>query len=143
MAKFALELPEDVMKDFQKIYNKSEEIFGGMTKKGARYVEKNVKANLPEGLRKSKNFKKCIKLTKTYRTPTDDGINTKIIISGYFRNSNGQKIPAPLVANVFEYGRSNNPFPKQPFFRKSFKKSQLQKIMFEEQKRLSEGILDE
>ena len=144
MARFTLEVPTEILKDVQKIYNGYDEVFGGMTKAGARFVEKTVKANLPEGLSSSKFFKKCIKLTRTYKTPSDDGINTKVVISGYFKNRNGVKTPAPLVANVFEYGRSNgNPFPKQPFFRKSFKKSQIKKIMLEEQKRLSGGLLDE
>ena len=67
------------------------------------------------------------------------------IQGGYFMNSkqetfshineNGEAVPAPLVANVFEYGRSGEPFPKQPFIRKSFKKSAIQKAMEKEQKK--------
>ena len=84
---------------------------------------------------------RCIKTTKTYRTPSDDGIATKVIISGYFKNKNGVKTPAPLVANVFEYGSSK--FTKKPFLRKSFQKSQIEKAMLKAQKELSGGLLDE
>ena len=49
--------------------------------------------------------------------------------SCYFINENGEKIPAPLVANVTEYGRSNSPYPKKPFLRRSFKKSEIEKAM--------------
>ena len=72
---------------------------------------------------------KCLKVTKTYKTPSDDGVNTKIAFYGYFINRNKEKIPAPLVANVTEYGRSNSPYPKKPFLRRSFKKSQIQAAM--------------
>jgi hypothetical protein len=59
----------------------------------------------------------------------------KVGFAGYFKNENGEAVPAPLVANVFEYGRSGEPFPKQPFIRKSFKKSAIQKAMEKEQKK--------
>ena len=86
---------------------------------------------------------KCLKITKTYKTPSDDGINTKVGFFGYFKNENGRLTPAPLVANVFEYGRSNLPFPKQPFMRKSFKKKEIEDAMLKAQKQASGGLLDE
>lgn len=140
MADFQMELPKEVMKDFEKIYGDVDLIFGGMTKAGAETVYKNVMSNLPSSWKNS-NIKSNIKLTKTYKTPSDDGINTKIVISGYFKNKNGVKTPAPLVANVFEYGSSK--FTKKPFFRKSFKKSEIEKAMYDAQKKLSGGLLDE
>ena len=118
MAKFELQLPTEIMKDFQKIYKESEKIFGEMTKAGAEVVEKNIIANVPQGIRKSKMMD-CLKVSEIYKTPSDDGINTKVAFYGYFQNEDGRTVPAPLVANVFEYGRSNSPFPKQPFMRKS------------------------
>ena len=139
---FNLELPTDIMKDFQKIYNDSDRIFGEMTKAGAEVVEKNIISNVPDGIRKSEMMK-CLKITKTYKTPSDDGINTKVGFFGYFKNENGRLTPAPLVANVFEYGRSNLPFPKQPFMRKSFKKKEIEDAMLKAQKQASGGLLDE
>lgn len=140
MAKFELELPKDIMDDVKRIYDNSEEILGGMTKAGAEVALANVRANAPSGWQGSQIMNN-IGLTRTYKTPSDDGINTKVVISGYFINENGVKTPAPLVANVFEYGSVK--FPKQPFFRKSFRKAQITKAMLEAQKRLSGGLLDE
>ncbi len=142
MAKFEMELPTEIMKDFQKIYNDSEKIFGEMTKAGAKVVESNIRANVPQSIQNSKMMN-CLKITKVYKTPTDDGINTKVGFYGYFQNEDGKTVPAPLVANVFEYGRSNSPFPKQPFMRKSFKKGQIEQAMLKAQKQASGGLLDE
>lgn len=142
MAKFELVLPTDVMRDIQKVYDHADEIFGAMTRAGAEVVESQVKANLPQGMRNS-NMLGCLKLTEVYKTPSDGGINTKVGFFGYFMNEDGRRIPAPLVANVFEYGRSNSPFPKQPFFRKSFKKNAIEDAMLKAQRKASGGILDE
>lgn len=142
MAKFEMELPTEIMKDIQKIYNNSEKIFGEMTRAGIDVVNHNIQANVPPSIRNSKMMD-CLRVTRTYRTPSDDGINTKVGFYGYFENEDGKTVPAPLVANVFEYGRSNAPFPKQPFLRKSFKKGEIEKVMLQAQKRASGGLLDE
>lgn len=142
MAKLILDIDDSVLKDISYIDKQFDHIFGGMTKAGAEVVYKNVIANLPESLRSS-GFSSHVKLSKVYKTPSDDGINTKVMITGYFINKDGRKTPAPLVANMFEYGSTKKNYPKQPFFRKSFKKSQIMKAMEEEQKKLSGGLLDE
>lgn len=141
MAKFEMQLPTEIMKDIQKIYDNSEEIFGEMTRAGAEVVNRNIEANVPQSIRNSKMMN-CLKVTKTYKTPSDDGINTKVGFYGYFENEDGKTVPAPLVANVFEYGRSNLPFPKHPFMRKSFKKSEIEQAMLKAQKRASGGLLE-
>ena len=140
MARFQLELPNDIIKDIKKIYGDSEKIFGAMTEAGAEVVERNIKASVPKSFRDS-DIMNCLKLTKTYKTPSDDGINTKVGFYGYFTNKKGKVVPAPLVANVYEYGRSNAPFPKKPFLRKSFKKDQIEKAMLKAQLEASGGLL--
>nr|DAV02669.1 MAG TPA: hypothetical protein [Caudoviricetes sp.] len=142
MAKLVLDIDDSVLKDISYIDKQFDHIFGGMTKAGAEVVYKNVISALPESLRSS-GFSSNVKLSKVYKTPSDDGINTKVMITGYFINKEGRKTPAPLVANMFEYGSSKKKYPKHPFFRKSFKKSQIMKAMEEEQKKLSGGLLDE
>lgn len=142
MAKVIVDIDNSVLKDISYIDKQFDHIFGGMTKAGAEAVYKNVIANLPESLRSS-GFSSHVKLSKVYKTPSDDGINTKVMITGYFINKDGRKTPAPLVANMFEYGSSKKKYPKHPFFRKSFKKSQIMKAMEEAQKNLSGGLLDE
>lgn len=140
MADFKLELPLEIIQQIQSVEKDSDEIFGAMTRAGADVTLEAVKRNAPKGWRGS-NIMRCIKKTGTYKTPSDDGINTKIIIAGYFKNRNGVRTPAPLVANITEYGSVKQ--PKQPFFRKSFKKSQIEKAMLDAQKKLSGGLLDE
>lgn len=142
MAKIIVDIDDSVLKDISYIDKQFDHIFGGMTKAGAEVVYKNVISALPESLRSS-GFNSHVKLSKVYKTPSDDGINTKVMITGYFINKDGRKTPAPLVANMFEYGSSKKNYPKQPFFRKSFKKSQIMKAMEEAQKNLSGGLLDE
>lgn len=142
MAKLVIDIDDSILKDISYIDKQFDHIFGGMTKAGAEVVYKNVISALPESLRSS-GFSSHVKLSKVYKTPSDDGINTKVMITGYFINKDGRKTPAPLVANMFEYGSDKRKYPKQPFFRKSFKKSQIMKAMEEEQKKLSGGILDE
>lgn len=155
MATFNLELPSDLMKDLKKVYDNSDKIFGEMTRAGAEVVEANVQNNAPEVL------KSHVKVSRTYHTPTDGGINTKVYISGYipfsdpnrkyFSRSGGSGkkykttdgVPADFLAQIYEYGRSSAPFPKKPFLRKSFKKDQIEQAMLEAQKKASGGILDE
>lgn len=139
---FKMELPTEIIKDIEKISGDCEEIFGAMTRAGADVVESNIKANIPQSIRES-NMMDCLKVTKTYKTPSDDGINTKVGFYGYFINEDGKRVPAPLVANVFEYGRSSAPFPKHPFLRKSFRKKEIEEAMLKAQIKASGGLLDE
>ena len=140
MARFQAEIHKEVLKDIEFLTNDFKSIFGGMTKAGAEVVYKNVIANLPNGIRNS-DMMNNLKISKIYETPSDDGINSKVLFAGYFTNKNGVKTPAPLVANVFEYGSKK--FTTQPFFRKSVKKAQIQWAMLNAQTELSKGILDE
>lgn len=113
-----------------------------MTKAGAKVVQEFVKATAHSSFKTSKIMNN-IKLTKMYKSPSDGSINTKVVIRGYFTNKNGVKTLAPLVANMFEYGSTKREFPKQTFFRKSFRKSQIEKAMYNAQKELSGGLLNE
>ncbi len=140
MARFIMQLPTEILKDIEYINDNSDKIFGEMTQAGADVTIKNVRSNIPKSFVDS-DIMDCLKITRVYKTPTDEGINTKVGFFGYFTNKNGVKTPAPLVANVFEYGSSK--FTKQPFFRRSFRKAQIEKAMLEAQKRYSKGLLNE
>ena len=126
MARFNEELPNYLIKMFQNLDEDSEKIIGEMTKAGAEKVYKNVLKNMPRSFQSS-NIMKCLKITKVYKTPSDDGINTKVGFYGYFKNKRGVETPAPLVANVFEHGTSKQ--KKKPFLRKSFRKSEIEAEM--------------
>ena len=152
---FKLELPTEIMKDIQKIYDNTDEILGEMTRAGAAVVEANMRANAPDVL------KDYVKTTKTYNTPSDGGINTKVIVKGYIPFSNPNRsgftrnggggdsyttdkgVPAEFLANLYEHGRSTAPWPKKPFVRKSFKKKEIEEAMLEAQSKASGGLLDE
>lgn len=128
MAKFKAELPNDLIKQLGRLEKDTEKMLAEMTEAGAEVVLGNIKANVPSSWHSS-NIMKCLKVTKSYKTPSDDGINTKVAFYGYFVNRNGERVPAPLVANVTEYGRRNGKYQKRPFLRKSFKRSQIVKAM--------------
>lgn len=134
MASFKAELPNDIIKQIEKLEGSTEKMLSEMTEAGARLVYENIKTRVPRSWYDS-NIMKCLKITKTYKTPSDDGVNTKVAFYGYFINEDGRKTPAPLVANVTEYGRSNAPYPKHPFLRRSFNKGQIEKAMLAVQKK--------
>ena len=130
MATFEEQLPTELMKQFEFLDKNTDTMLKEMTREGAKKVLANVKANVPQSFRKS-GIMKCLKLTRSYKTPSDDGVATKVAFYGYFNNENGKKTPAPLVCNLFEYGRSspNPPYPKHPFMRRSFVSSEIESAM--------------
>lgn len=128
MAKFEANLPTDLIKTFDELNVNSQKMLKAMTREGAKTVLANVNANVPSSFGKS-GIMKCLKLTRSYKTPSDDGVATKVAFYGYFQNEDGKKTPAPLVCNLFEYGRSNSPYPKHPFMRRSFVSSEIEAAM--------------
>ena len=131
MAEFEEQLPTELMEQFEFLDKQTETMMKEMTREGAKKVLANVKANVPPSFRKS-DIMKCLKLTRSYNTPSDDGVSTKVAFYGYFMNRNGKKshkTPAPLVCNLFEYGRSNSPYPRHPFMRRSFVSSEIESAM--------------
>lgn len=142
MAKMLMTLPTGLLKDFEKLYDNAEEIFGAMTTAGAEVAMQKIISGSPVP-----DMWKHVKITKVYRTPSDGGINTKVYFSGYFPFTGGRKsfsrhnryegelyttdkgIPADFIAKVFEYGRSGKPFPKKPFVRKAFAKKDIEAAM--------------
>ena len=139
MARFNAELPNDIIKQIEELEGSTEKMLSEMSEAGAKIVFDSIRAGVPAAWLDS-NIMSCLQITKTYKTPSDDGINTKVAFYGYFKNEEGKIVPAPLVANVTEYGRSNSPYPKKPFLRKSFRKSQIEKAMLSVQKKyIKEG----
>lgn len=137
MARYDMELPTELISVFNTLEKNEKKMLKEMTKAGAKVVLNNIKHNVPSSFHGS-NIMKCLKITKSYETPSDDGINTKVAFYGYFVNEQGKTVPAPLVCNVFEYGRSN--FNKRPFLRKSFNNKEIEKAMLQVQKKyIKEG----
>jgi hypothetical protein len=132
MAKFNMELPSDLINQIKSLSDNSEKMLGEMTSAGAKVVFNNIKSNVPKSFLTS-DIMNCLKITKIYKTPSDDGINTKVAFYGYFTNKKGKKTPAPLVCNVFEHGSSKNNFPVKKFLSKSFNKSEITTAMMDVQ----------
>lgn len=139
MARFEMELPNDLIKAFDKLNEETEKMIGEMTQAGAQVVLEEIKANVPASFRDS-DIMKCLHITKVYKTPSDGGINTKIAFYGYFtpKHPVGQKwidthgtdkMAAELVCNVMEYGRSDGKVKKHPFVRKSFNKKKIKSAL--------------
>jgi hypothetical protein len=148
MAKFEAELPLDLIESFNALNKNSEQIMGDMTRAGAEVVLNKIKAKCPASIRNH------AKLSVTYKTPSDGAINTKVYYSGYVpfsdpnRNyfsragangrtySTAKGVPASFLAILYEYGRSNAPFPKQPSLRSAIgDRSAIEQAMFEAQEK--------
>lgn len=153
MAKFKMELPTDLIKQVNKLNANYDEVFGKVTKAGAEKVKSIIEATAP-----NQEIASRVKLSKTYRTPSDVGINTKVYIFGYIpfsdpnrkyfarKGGNGKMyytsdgVPADFLAKLYEYGRKDKTFPKKPFVRKAFKNSSVEQAMLDEQQKQIERI---
>lgn len=132
MARMEVELPTELMKVFEELGDDTQKMLEEMTQEGAKTVLSNVEANVPATFHNS-GIMRCLKITRPYYTPSDGGRNTKVAFYGYFENEDGKRTPAPLVCNLFEYGRSNSPYPRHPFMRRSFKKGKIEAAMMKVQ----------
>lgn len=128
MAKLVGGLPDELIKTFEELGINTEKMIGEMVQAGASVALDNMRAKIP------RNFLDSLKpenlsLTRVYKTPSDDGINCQATVRGYFVNKKGETVPAPLVANLFEYGSTVKKYPKMPFLRTAFRRSQIEKAM--------------
>lgn len=163
MAHFTQELPTDILKDFDFLQKNAIEIFGGMTRAGANVVKRQIATNASRVFKPKTAAKlnKRLKITRTYETPSDGGINTKVAYYGYIPREDGKPVkikggtykgvPAPLLAALREFGaKSSGGMPaefreywtKKPFVRPAFdNKMEIEKAMLQAQKELSGGLL--
>ena len=134
MAKFHSELPNDLMKVFEDLETNCDDMFGEMCKAGAEVVHTKVKANMGKVFKSTKSLEKGLKITRVYKTPSDDGINVHVGFYGYTEDG----VPIPLIAQAREYGTSKGE-AKKPFFRKSFKKKEIEQAMQKVQDKYIKG----
>ena len=130
MARFDSELPRELLKQFEDLDTNCEDIFGEMVQAGGEVVLSLVKANMGKVFKSTDSLYQGLKKTRVYKTPSDDGINVHIGFYGY----NDKGVPIPLIANAREYGTSRGE-AKKPFFRKSFKKKDIESAMLRVQKK--------
>ncbi len=126
MSDFKAELPVDIIKSLEQLKSSCEEMIGNMTLAGAEVVYNKTVVNMKNSFKDSTDLEKCLKITKTYKTPSDDGVNTKVGIYGYLRGDKSK--PAPLIANAREHGTSRGE-KRKPFFKKSFVKKEIENAM--------------
>ena len=139
MARFNAELPNELLKVFDELETNATEMMGEMCKAGATVVYNNVCNNLKKAFKSTEKLLQGLKITRVYKTPTDDGINVHIGFYGYVKGSHPTKrhpkgTPIPLIAMAREYGTSSGE-KKKPFFRKSFNKKEIEQAMLEVQNR--------
>ena len=134
MAKFHSELPNDLIEDFEDLGLKCDVMFGDMCKAGAGVVYRNVKANMEKSFDTTNSLDKGLKVTRVYKTPSDDGTNVHVGFYGYTEDG----VPIPLIAQAREYGTSKGE-AKKPFFRKSFKKKEIEQAMQKVQDKYIKG----
>ena len=134
MAGFNLELPNDLIKVFEELETNCDDMFGEMCKAGAETVHSKVKANMGKVFKSTKSLEKGLKITRVYKTPSDDGINVHVGFYGY----NDEGVPIPLIAQAREYGTSKGE-AKKPFFRQSFKKKDIEQAMQKVQDKYIKG----
>lgn len=142
MARFKAELPNDLIKEFEELETNVPEMMGEMCQAAAEVVHNKVVNNLGKSFKSTKTLLKGLRITKVYKTPSDDGINVHIGFYGYDSDSKPTKrhpkgTPIPLIAMAREYGTSRGE-QKKPFFRKSFSKKEIEQAMLEVQNRYIE-----
>ena len=128
MARFSGEVPQEILQGIEQMNADADRMFEEMVGAGAKVVYDLVNKNMQKSFKSTKSLEKGLKLTKVYRTPSDDGINVHVGFYGY----NDEGVPIPLIANAREYGTSSGE-EKKPFFRKSFNKKQIEQAMLEVQ----------
>ena len=95
-----------------------------MVEEGGKVVYKLIKSNMTRAFKTTKSLDKGLKITRVYKTKSDDGINVHVGFYGY----NDKGVPIPLIAMAREYGTSKGE-KKKPFLRKSFKKKEIEQVM--------------
>ena len=151
MAKFKAELPNELIKDLQKLEQNTEKMLGEMTRAGAETVYDKAVSRMKVAFAHPDELIEKLKITKTYRTPSDDGINTRVAVYGYIKQGKqytrkntykkstsksytSDGVPAPLVVIQREYGNSRGE-KKIPIFRPAFNSSKITQEMLKVQEK--------
>ncbi len=141
MAKFEAEIPYELMEEFKELEDNLFDVFGSMCRAGAEVVHSNVLRNMKKSFKTTKSLEKGLRITRVYRTPSDDGINVHIGFYGYDgiptkRYPKGTPIPLKTMAR--EYGTPTE--AKRPFLRKSFKAADIEQEMLKVQEKYFKGL---
>ena len=150
MARLKLELPTDLIKQFETLEKKSDEIMGKATKAGAEVVYKNIKNNMGSVFKSSTKSKMeaGLKITRTYKSPKKETIGNFVGFYGYIpfskpnqvfrrKGANGtyyettKGVPIDFLANLYEYGSNEKKITGSRFIKKAQKPKEIEKAMQE------------
>ena len=77
MAKFVGGMDQDLLKMFETLEKDTDKMLSDMVSTGAEVVKTNCEAKMPRELKKAIDSQ--IKVSKVYKTPSDDGINKQVM----------------------------------------------------------------
>lgn len=143
MARFDVELGNDLINGLERMGRNAEQVMGEMVERGADAVMRNVRSNMRGSYKSTRSLESGLRKTRRYKTPSDDGIAVKVGFFGYSpthktkRFNNG--VPVPLIATAREKGTRRGEQAK-PFFKRSFNRSQIQAEMKKVEPKLFEGM---
>jgi hypothetical protein len=135
MARFDVEVGNDLLHQIEKLEGKSDDVFGQMVDAGADVVLRNMRSNMRASFKTTRSLEQGLKKTRVYKTPSDGGVAVKVLFSGY----NDKGVAIPLIASARDRGTKRGE-AKRPFFRKSFNKSAIEGAMRRVEPRLFEGM---
>lgn len=138
MAKFSAELPNDLIKAFEDLETNCEDMMAEMTQAGARRVYDIATSNMRKVFKSVSSIEPGLKVTKYWKNANGVYV-TKVGFFGYVPGSPRTKrhpygTPIPLIAMAREYGTSRGE-ARRPFFRKAFKKNEIEKAMLKVQEK--------
>lgn len=143
MAKFDAEMNNSIMKDMANLELDSTVVFGEMVQAGADVVLRNIRSNMRGSYKSTRSLEAGLGKTRTYKTPTTDGIAVKVGFRGYspFRRTRtfAKGVPIPLIASARERGTKRGERAK-PFFKRSFNKSAIEAEMKKVEPKLFKGL---
>ena len=136
MAKFDVELGNDILKGIEKMERKADDVMGEMVEAGAEVVLRNIRGNMRSSFKTVRSLEEGLGKTRVYKTPSDDGVAVQVGFRGY----NRKDVPIPLIAGAREKGTSRGE-QRKTFFRRSFKRSAIESAMKAKEPKLFEGVI--
>lgn len=131
MARYAIELPNDVLKELEQRDTKLSTITDEMLEAGGKVVYNKAEGSIARSFANPAPIKAGLRLTRVYKN-SDDGKSIKVGFYGYYKGHKTKKYPAgvpiALIASAREYGTSSGEAAK-PFFRKSFSRPAINAAM--------------
>ena len=156
MAKFELEIPKEVIWQFEDLTKNCDQMIDEMIKAGAEEVKSRIYQGMPAELKKYATAR-TLSTSKPYRMATKDAKAVYVWFGGYKKDLDGSVYrkkyagnyskenakayaqeagtPLELIANMFEYGSKKRNYPKHPFLRKAFHKREIERAMLRAQKK--------